>query len=221
MTGKGLTRRVGFTVGGLTIRSDGGKESRTIEGYAIMFGVPSVPLWQDDSGEAREVISPDAVTRSLLDAQDIKMTMFHDPQLILARSNRGAGTLTYDVDERGVKFRFDAPATTDGDKAVELVRRGDINGCSFAFVTRYLDKDCVEKSAQKIGKRTLTTYTVKRIEAVLDFTLTPDPAYRQTSVEARDLERMLRGEEAARKARVRAQVEEMRGESFGKPIIHN
>ena len=65
-----------------------GQESRTIEGYAILFNTPSAVLWSEDDGkiEAREIIAPEAVTRELLDASDIKFTLFHDRQLILARS---------------------------------------------------------------------------------------------------------------------------------------
>ena len=107
-----------------------GQESRTIEGYAILFNTPSAVLWSEEDGkiEAREIIAPEAVTRELLDASDIKFTLFHDRQLILSRSKQGHGTLSYDIDERGVKFSFEAPHTADGDKAVELVRRGDLAG---------------------------------------------------------------------------------------------
>ena len=117
---------------------EGEAPSRTITGYAILFNTQSAPLWSDDEEEAREVIAPEAVTRELLDGCDIKMTMFHDRQLILARSKNGTGTLTYNVDERGVAFSFDAPNTADGDKALELVRRGDISrGAHLAVLHGY------------------------------------------------------------------------------------
>ena len=98
---------------------EGEAPSRTIVGRAILFNVPSRPLWADEEEEAVEVIAPEAITREILDACDIKMTMFHDRQLILARSKQGQGTLTYDVDEKGVTFSFEAPNTVDGDKALE------------------------------------------------------------------------------------------------------
>ena len=75
--------------------AEGEAPGRTITGYAILFNVPSAPLWSDEDSEAREVIAPEAVTKELLDGQDIKMTMFHNRQLILARSNKGGGTLSY------------------------------------------------------------------------------------------------------------------------------
>ncbi|MCM1517527.1 MAG: HK97 family phage prohead protease [Pseudoflavonifractor sp.] len=166
--------------------------SRTITGYAILFGVPSATLWSDEESEAREVIAPEAVTRELLDSCDIKFTMFHDRQLILARSNGGNGTLSYAVDDKGVRFEFEAPNTSDGDKALELVRRGDISGCSFAFTTRYWDSDFVERTCETVDGKTIVTYTVRTITGVYDFTLAADPAYPDTSVEAREFITLLR-----------------------------
>lgn len=165
---------------------EGEEPSRTITGYAILFGVPSNPLWSDEDSEAREVIAKEAVTTELLDGQDIKFTMFHDRQLILARSCKGSGTLKYRVDDKGVSFEFDAPNTVDGDKALELVRRGDIAGCSFMFSTRYYDDACVERTANVVNGVTMITYNVKAITGIYDFTLAADPAYPDTSVEARD-----------------------------------
>lgn len=180
---------------GLHVRElpQGEGESRTIAGYAIVFGVQSEPLWSDEDSVAREIIAPEAVTAALLDRCDIKFTLFHDRQLILARSRHGAGTLRYSVDEHGVAFEFEAPRTVDGDKALELVRRGDVTGCSFAFSTRYFDRDFVELSTGTADDgRRLYTYTVRVVLDVCDFTLTPDPAYEATEASLRDLAGALR-----------------------------
>lgn len=167
-------------------------ESRTIAGYAILFNTPSAPLWADDESEAREVIAPEAITKELLDGCDIKFTMYHNRQIILARSNKGTGTLTYSVDEKGVAFEFEAPKTAHGDEALELVRRGDLTGCSFMFSTRYYDDACVERTAKVVNGVTMITYTVKGVTGIYDFTLAADPAYPETSVEARELVTELR-----------------------------
>lgn len=182
--------------------AEGEAPSRTITGYAILFNVPSAPLWSDEDSEAREVIAPEAVTKELLDGQDIKMTMFHNRQLILARSNKGGGTLSYTVDEKGVAFEFDAPNTVDGDKALELVRRGDISGCSFAFSTRYYDSDFVERQS-KVAANGINniTYRVKAITGIFDFTLAADPYYPDTSVEAREFTDELKREQRSPKPR--------------------
>lgn len=177
-----------FTLANLQVReaAEGEAPSRTITGYAVLFGVPSAPLWQDEDSEAREVIAAGAITKELLDGCDIKMTMYHNRQCLLARSNKGVGTLSYEVDEKGVKFTFDAPNTQHGDEALELIRRGDISGCSFMFTTRYYDDACVSRTATVVNGVTMITYTVKAITGVYDFTITDNPAYPDTSVEARE-----------------------------------
>lgn len=167
-------------------------DGRTITGYAILFNTPSAPLWTDDNGaDVREVIAPEAVTRELLDESDIKFTMYHDRQLLLGRSCRGKGTLSYFIDERGVGFDLSLPCSPNGDEALELVRRGDIAGCSFAFTTRYWDSDCVERTIDPATGGTL--YTVRVIDGIHDFTLAADPAYPDTSVEHREFLAALRG----------------------------
>lgn len=209
-----MITRMLHTVSDLRIREreDGG-ESRTITGYAILFAVPSEPLYAYDDEEAREVIAPGAVTKELLDGCDIKMTMFHDRQLILARSKNGTGTLSYTVDDKGVAFEFEAPNTVDGDKALELVRRGDIAGCSFAFSTHYYDSAYVSRDVQRVDGKTVITYTVKVITGIYDFTLAADPAYPDTNCEAeiRELiEELRKPEEQETNDNVREQVREMR-----------
>lgn len=168
-----------------------GKESRTIEGYALKFGVRSRLLcdWWDNY---YEILEPGCLTKEVLDAQDIKLTMFHDRQLILARSNMGKGTLNYEVDEVGVKFWAEMPRTADGDKALELVQRGDIAGCSFCYSTDEADSEnavSYERTDEKTedGESILVRH-VKRIDHVYDFTLAADPAFEQTEVSKREVE---------------------------------
>lgn len=214
-----VRREVVVTCADLHVReTEGGAPSRTIVGYAILFNTPSAPLWSDEDEEAREIIAPEAITKELLDGCDIKFTMFHDRQLILARSKNGVGTLSYTVDEKGVAFEFEAPNTTDGDKALELVKRGDLAGCSFMFSTHYWDEAFVSRSVEVRDGRAYITYTVKAVTGVYDMTLAADPAYPDTSVEAREFARDLR--EAAKpaeqeapkvdKVKVEKQLREMR-----------
>ena len=179
-------------VSGLRIReATDGAESRTIEGYALKFGVRS-RLLCDWWNNYYEVLEPGCVTREMLDKQDIKLTMFHDRQLVLARSNKGNGTLNYEVDKVGVKFWAEMPHTVDGDKALELVSRGDIAGCSFIYST---DEDDSENavSYERLDEKgdddeDILLRHVKRIDNVYDFTITTDPAYEQTDVSKREVE---------------------------------
>jgi len=168
--------------------AEGDGTSRVIEGYALKFGVRSRLLcdWWDNY---YEVLEPGCITREMLDKQDIKLTMFHDRQLLLARSNGGKGTLNYEVDNEGVRFWAEMPNTADGDKALELVKRGDIDGCSFCYSTDEEDSEnAVSYERIKENGEDVLLRHVKRVDNVYDFTITPDPAYLQTSVTQREVE---------------------------------
>lgn len=160
-------------------------ESRTISGTAIVFDTPAV-LYSDDRLEIREIIARESVDKTLLDSSDIKMLLFHNRERILARSKKGEGTLSYEVTDKGVRFTFDAPDTPDGNLALRGVQRRDLDGCSFAFSVA--DEETSVKRDIEKGEdgRRIVTYTVMRMQGVYDFTITPDPAYSQTDVSARD-----------------------------------
>lgn len=216
-------KRTIYTPGSIQVRAnEDGSSSRTISGYAIVFNQASEPFYDDDQEQIREVIAPEAVTQQLLDRSDILMTLFHDNTEILGRSKNGEGTLKYSVDAHGVAFEFDAPNTIDGERALELVRRGDIQGCSFAFTADYYNPSVVEKKSETRDGKVYTTYTVRQMDGIYDFTLTPRPAYEQTSVEARDFVNAIREKKEAEKKdaikqreyqeRVNAQISEMRSQ---------
>lgn len=182
-----LERRETPCLGGLHVRqTEDGGESRIIEGMAIVFNKRSVPLYDDGGLEIREVIAPEAVTQQLLDSSDILVTLYHDNGRILARSVNGQGSLSYELTGEGVRFRFEAPDTEDGRTALELVKRGEISGCSFAFYIDTTKEGAQTRSVEttKEGKR-IVTYTVNKIRSIRDFSLTPRPCYRDTSVGTR------------------------------------
>ena len=155
-------------------------ESRTITGTAIVFNAESEVL--DDWGmRFREVIKPEAATMEFLNTQDIKMNMLHDRQLTIARCNKGEGSMRLSVDDHGVNFEFEAPKCDIGDRCLEMVRRGDYSGCSFEF---YPDEYDVEE--REGGKDVKITH--RKFRAITALTIGLDPAYKQTSVNARELQ---------------------------------
>lgn len=158
-----------------------GQESRTIEGYAIVFGVRSQLLfdWYD---RYYEVIEPGSIDEARLREMDIKMTIFHDREMLIARSNKGVGTLKLTVDEIGVKYEFDAPRTSAGETALELVKRGDLAGSSFTYWSD-------EKSSvhYDMTEDNILVRHVDRIDKVYEMTIASDPAYVETSVTAREI----------------------------------
>jgi HK97 family phage prohead protease len=154
-------------------------ESRTITGTAIVFNRESQEL--DDWGEKfKEIILPEAVTRSFLNTQDIKLNLLHDRKMTIARCNKGASnsSLRLSVDENGVNFEFDAPKCDLGDRALELVRTGVYSGCSFEFKP---------KDYEKRVEGDTVTIIHRSFEYLNALTLGMDPAYRQTSVNVREL----------------------------------
>lgn len=155
-------------------------EGRTISGYAIVFGVESrvLPSWD---GEFVEIIDRSAVSEELLAQSDVKALFNHVNSMLLARSVNGVGTLSLDIDDHGLRFEFEAPNTSLGNDVLELVKRGDLQGCSFAFTAEESD---IEYSRD--GDRRLRR--VKKLSGLYDVSVVVDPAYTQTSVDARSFE---------------------------------
>ena len=197
------------TPGKLFVRESapGEAPSRKICGYAIMFNVESVVLYQEGKYEEREVIEPCAISKEFLDGCDIKMTMYHNREIVLARSNKGKGTLSYRIDNKGVFFEFDAPNSPNGDEALELVRRGDITGCSFIFGSYYYNDEYVRREEKKVNGVTQVTCYVLKMTGIYDFTITTKPAYPDTSVEAREAQER----KAQKKAREIREIRERIG----------
>lgn len=158
------------------------KNNRTIEGYAIVFGVESRML-VDYYDDYREIIEPGAITSEDIKRMNIRMTLWHNRERLLARSNEGEGTLKISVDDTGVKYEFEAPKTPDGDTALELVRRRDLTGSSFIYWSD--ESSSVRYTKDKDG---VLLRHVNRIDEMFEMTIASDPAYVQTSVTAREIE---------------------------------
>ena len=157
-------------------------DDRIVEGYAVVFNSRSNELWDFGDGTFVEVIERGAITPELVASSDVKALLYHNRERVLGRSNKGEGSLTLELDDHGLKYRFTAPNTADGDTAVELVKRGDISGSSFAF-TVATGGSRVEEQADGTILRTIT-----KISGLYDITLTPDPAYSDTSVAVREMQ---------------------------------
>ena len=172
-------------------------------GRAIVFNAESEIL--DDWGyRFREVIKPEACTMEFLNSQDVKMNMLHDRSLTIARCNKGEGSMRLSVDEQGVQFEFDAPKCDIGDRCLEMVRRGDYSGCSFEFYPE--DYDVEEREGGKDVK-----IIHKKFRALTALTIGMDPAYKQTTVNARELYESTPGFKAEQ-ARLQAEKEQKEAE---------
>lgn len=175
-------------------------ESRKVEGYALLFDTESKPMY---GGELVERIASTALDGTL-ERSDVLCVVNHNPDRgVLARFRDGGGSLTLTVDEKGLKYAFDAPNTALGDEIVEALRRGDITESSFCFSCK---KDKYDKRADGVYVR-----TILEIEQLYDVSPVYNPAYAGTKVSLRSFEDFKAEEErqeAKRLAEIKA--EEMR-----------
>lgn len=150
------------------------EEKRTVEGYALLFGVAS------DGLSFEEVIERGALD-GVIGKSDVFALMNHSQSRgILARSNSGQGSLLLTVDEKGLKYRFEAPKTALGEELLENIRRGEICESSFCFD---VEKDTWEKKSDGTWKR-----TVSKIGNLYDVSPVYNAAYSKTSVYMRGKE---------------------------------
>jgi len=116
------------------LRIERGPDDRPrLVGYAAVFNSRSQLLAGPSQQGFSEIIRPGAFKRSLAAGADVRALVNHDPSLILGR--RKAGTLKVEEDERGLRVEIMPGDTQVGRDAVENVRRGDIDGMSFGFLT--------------------------------------------------------------------------------------
>ena len=144
-------------------------DSRLVEGYAVVFNSES-----RDLGGFTEVIEPTAL-EGVVSKSDILCLLNHNEDKgVLARSNKGTGSLTLEVDEKGLRYSFEAPNTSLGDELLEGLKRGDISASSFAF----------KVGEDKWTKRNDGSYlrTISVIERMFDVSPVYRAAYDATTV---------------------------------------
>jgi len=127
-----------------------------------------------------EIIEPEAI-EGILNKSDILCLLNHNEERgVLARSKYGNGSLILEVDDTGLKYKFDAPVTALGDELLEGLRRGDISTSSFAFT---IESDQWEKRSDGIYLRKIT-----RFKELFDVSPVYKEAYPDTSVALRKME---------------------------------
>jgi uncharacterized protein len=167
-----------------TTNADG---SRTLSGYAAVFNSLSV-----DFGGWQEMIAPGAFTRSLMSSPDVVCLRDHDNAILLGRTS--SKTLTLEQDATGLRFDCALPNTTQAADLAVLMDRGDINGCSFAFIC---NMDDWKTTGDGVTVRTI-------IEAELyDVSVVTQPAYPDTSASLRSAPKEIRSTLEARKGKTK------------------
>jgi len=198
MSNKKLNRQIDLQVSGLHVReaAEGEERSRTIEGYAVVFGVRSVNLvpWSSYR-EVYEIMEPGSITNELLQRSDVVLTAFHDNTAILGRWRNGKGTLNLQLDKRGLRVECTLADTERANELLSAIERGDITGMSFAFRADEEDSEngvsyekIEDRNAE--GKEVWLRH-VKKVTGLYDVTIAGHPAYEQTTVDTREVDEFL------------------------------
>ena len=227
------TRFIPIETCGLQLREpqEGQTESREIEGRPIVFGVRSVNLtpWSS-TRKVYEVLEPGCISRELLQKSDVVLNLNHNSDVVNVlgryRNNPDKDTLTLELRGDGIDCRCDLPKTNNANDTLELIRRGDITGMSFAFQDDYEDTEngvSYERTNDVEDGKEVWLRHVKKITGLYDVSIVTHPAYEQTSVGTREqseaidkaIEEQLKrecgdDEEAKRKAEEEAKAEEER-----------
>ena len=147
-------------------------EGQTIRGYAAVYDSDSE--WM---GGFYEQIQKGAFDEVL--ENDVRAYLNHDENYLLGRVS--SGTLRISTDDRGLFYEVDLPNTTYANDLIELMKRGDINQSSFAFL---IDRDRWE---ERDGK---TYRIIEKVSRLLDVSPVAQPAYPDATSELkqRDLE---------------------------------
>jgi HK97 family phage prohead protease len=150
-------------------------DKRTIEGYAAVFNSASSPLLG-----FTEYCKPGCFTRAIAEQQDVRFLMNHDPNLLMGRTKNG--TLRLMEDDHGLKFQCDLPDTQAARDMYTLVKRGDMDQCSFSFIPQK-DKWGKEKNSAGDWQASRDLLDVD----LLDASAVTYPCYEETEVNARAL----------------------------------
>ena len=147
------------------------QNGNTIRGYAAVYNSDSE--WMGGFYEQIERGAFDDVMND-----DVRAYFNHDENLLLGRVS--SGTLRIGTDARGLFYEVDLPNTTYANDLAELMKRGDVNQSSFAFL---IDADRWE---QRDGK---TYRIIEKVSRLLDVSPVSQPAYPDATSELkRDLE---------------------------------
>ena len=155
------------------------ENGRTVQGRAIVFESLS-----NDLGGFKEIIKKGAISQELVDSSDVFARTNHSDDYILARCNKGKGSLQLELRDDGLYYSFEAPNTEKGNELVEHIRRGEISQSSFAFMVA--NEPDAERWTKIDG---VTVREIYKIAYLGDVAPVFTPAYSETSVSLRALDK--------------------------------
>lgn len=141
---------------------------KQIQGYAITFNKQSELI----DGQFTEIIKPTALNG--VDFSKVQLIYGHEHNSILARAD--SGNLTLKVDDSGLFFVATLADTTVANNVYEDILAGNLKGMSFGF-TIPRGGDSWQRGANGI------VHVVNQIDILGELTVTPNPAYSETTVQ--------------------------------------
>jgi HK97 family phage prohead protease len=160
------------------LRTESGGAGYILRGRAITYNALSAPITN-----FRERVAPGAFTRSLAANTDVKCLFNHDANRVLGRSKNGTLALIDGKDGLDFVCYLD-PNNTEHRNLYSSVKRGDIDGCSFAFAVDADGGDEFDTDTDEDGRR-FSRRTI-RCAKIFDVSVVTNPAYPDaTTVSAR------------------------------------
>jgi HK97 family phage prohead protease len=138
-----------------------------------------------------EILEPGCISNELLQRSDVILNINHSNKVtdVLGRCNNGKGTLDLALRENFIEAECDLPKTNAANDTLELIKRGDISGMSFAFEDDWEDTEngvSYERTDEVEDGKEVWLRHVKRITGLYDVSIVTHPAYEQTSVGTRE-----------------------------------
>ena len=139
-----------------------------------------------------EVLEPGCISRELLQKSDVVLNLNHSnmvPDVLGRYRNTDRDTLSLELRGDGIDCRCELPNTSNANDALELIKRGDINGMSFAFEDDYEDTEngvSYERTNDVEDGKEVWLRHVKKITGLYDVSIVTHPAYEQTTVGMRE-----------------------------------
>lgn len=166
-------------ISGIEIRAKTVEEDKkTIGGYALRYNSPTkiIDLWGD---EFLEEFAQGAFDESI-QSRVVKALWNH--QISYPLGSTRSQTLRFNEDPEGLNYDVDLPGNTWGNDAYESVKRGDVDGSSFGFITKDEKWSVIDYEGKMIDKRTIT-----RAE-LIEVSPCTFPAYDSSEINCRSFE---------------------------------
>ena len=152
----------------IDVRALENSDKMIVEGYAAVFDTVT------DLGWIKEVIDRHAFDNA--DMSDIVMKYNHEDSILPMARTRG-GSLTFAIDDHGLKIRAELPNTTQNRDIYILIENRVLSKMSFAFTVKKQEYD-YDTDTRKIIE----------FDKIFDVSVVDVPAYETTEIYARSKE---------------------------------